>query len=349
LKTMRILLIGNFAPPYEEENLHNLSLLNRLEADGHQCTVLNISQNPANNEKIIDTKGMPDFARKLLHHCRKKDVVHFLTKGYLRVGLLKLMASIFVGKLFRLKTVITFHSELFSILGQMRSPFGGTQTLNTSFFLVDKIIYNDRDTYEVASMYRKKSNFELIPSFVHVPQEKQENSSKAIKKLRDKEKVIMFTNVKYPSYVFNILMSLINNNPFPPETGIVISFSERPVSKFHRIIEDTGSKLSDSLIFIEPDDLSATLLAFSKTEIIIRPLSCDGETFFERFSASAAKAFRSNSNIYFPGGLVFIKEGRTADMCVNVINTMLSTEPAEIPELKTAEPYTRIKQIYKER
>lgn len=344
---MRILLIGNFAPPYEEENLHNLSLLNMLENDGHQCTVLNISQNSANNEKIINTKSVLDFSRKLLSHSRKKDVLHFLTKGYLRVGLLKLMASIFVGKLFRLRTVITFHSELFSILGQMRSPFGGTQTLNTSFFLVDKIIYNDRDTFEVASMYRKKSNFELIPSFVNVPQEKQENGSRVLRKLQDKEKVIMFTNVKYPSYVFNVLMSLINNNPFPPETGIAISFSEKPASKFHRIIKEAGSELSDSLIFIEPDDLSSTLHAFSKSEIIVRPLSCDGETFFERFSASASKTFRSNNNIYFPGGLIFVKEGRTADMCVNVIKTMVSTVTADIP-LKTSDPYTRIKQIYEE-
>lgn len=345
---MRILLIGNFAPPYEEENLHNLSLMNRLETDGHHCTVLNISKNPANNEKIIDTKSVPDYVRKLLRHSRKKDVVHFLTKGYLRVGLLKLMASIFVGKLFRLKTVITFHSELFSILGQMRSPFGGTQTLNTSFFLVDKIIFNDRDTYEVASMYKKRANFELIPFFVHAPQDKQGNGSRTLKKLQEKEKVIMFTNVKYPSYVFNILISLINNNPFPPETGIVISFSEKPASKFHRIIEETGSNLSDTLIFIEPDDLSSTLLAFSKVEIIVRPLSCDGETFFERFSASAVKALHLNGNIYLSGGFVFIKEGRTADMCVNIINTMRLTRTAEMPELKNADPYSMIKHIYEE-
>jgi hypothetical protein len=292
---------------------------------------------------------MPGFVRRIFQHCRNKDVVQFLTKGYLRVGLLKLMASIFAGKLFRLKTVITLHSELFSILGQMRSPFGGTQTLNTSFFLVDKIIYNDKDTYDVASMYRKKSNFELLPSFVHIPQEKEQNASKTEKKLQEKEKVVIFTNVKYPSYVFNILISLINNNPFPPETGIVISFSEKPASKFQRIIEEAGSKMSDSLIFIEPDDLDSTLLAFSKAQIVVRPLSCDGETFFERFSVSAAKTIQLNGNIYFPGGLVFVKEGRTADMCVNVINTMLSSKPADIQELKSGDPYTRIKQIYEER
>jgi len=345
---MRILLIGNFAPPYEEENLHNLSLLNMLENDGHQCTVLNISENPSKNPKIVDTKSVLGFACTLLHHCRKKDVIHFLTKGYLRVGLLKLMASIFAGKLFRLKTVITFHSELFSILGQMRSPFGGTQTLNTSFFLADKIIYNDRDTYEVASMYRKKANFELVPSFVHVPQENPEKASRVFRRLQEKEKVIMFTNVKYPSYVFNIIMSLIKNNLFPPGTGIVISFSEKPASKFHRMIEESGGKLSEDMIFVEHDDLQSTMLAFSKADIIIRPLSCDGETFFERFSASAAKTLRSENSIYFPGTLVFVKEGRTADMCANFINTMLSAGPADIPELKNTDPYTRIKQIYEE-
>ncbi len=51
---MKILLIGNFAPPYEEENLHNLSLFNRLTDDGHQCTVINISANPSAVEGFID-------------------------------------------------------------------------------------------------------------------------------------------------------------------------------------------------------------------------------------------------------------------------------------------------------
>jgi hypothetical protein len=168
---MKILLIGNFAPPYEEENLHNISLLTRLVDDGHECTVINISETPARDSAIINASNNISYLFKLLRHSLNKDVIHFLTKGYLRVGLLKLMLSIVAGTLFRTKKILTIHSEFFSILGQMRSPFGGTQTLNTSFSLADKIIFTDKDTYNVAKMYQKKTNFELVPSFIYIPEE----------------------------------------------------------------------------------------------------------------------------------------------------------------------------------
>ncbi|HDH05140.1 MAG TPA: glycosyltransferase family 1 protein [Nitrospirae bacterium] len=345
---MRILLIGNFAPPYEEENLHNLSFLKKLEEDGHECSVINISENPSNEEKIVDAKSLPVFVLKLLRNCRKKDVVHFSTKGYLRLGLLKLMTSILVGKFFRIKSIITFHSELFSILGQMRSPFGGTQTLFTTFFFADKIIFADRDTYNVATMYMKKSNFELIPSFIYTPEDIKENESLTLKKLKDKEKVIVFANVKYPSFLFEILQELLTNYPLPSGAGIVISLSEKPAGKLQHAIEETGRGLADNLVFIAPDDIRSILTACSRADIILRPLSCEGATYFESFSVSVRKTMHSGNYIYFPGGLVFVREGKTAEMCVKIINTLLSAEPDTIPELKAEDSYKKIIKIYQE-
>ena len=345
---MRILLIGNFAPPYEEENLHNLSLLKKLEEDGHECSVINISENPSNEERFTDAKSLPVFVLKLLRNCRKKDVIHFSTKGYLRLGLLKLMTSILAAKFFRVKSVITFHSELFSILGQMRSPFGGTQTLFTSFFFADKIIFADRDTYDVATMYMKKSNFELIPSFIYAPCNIAENETSTFKKLKGKEKVIVFANVRYPSFLFEILQELLTNYPLPSDTGIVISLPEKYAGKLQHAIEETGRELMDNLIFIEPDDIQSILTAYSKADIILRPLSCEGATYFESFTVSAKKTLHLNNYIYFPAGLLFIREGKTAEMCVKIINTLLSVESGTIPELKAEDSYKKTIRIYRE-
>jgi hypothetical protein len=345
---MRILLIGNFAPPYEDENLCNLSLLKKLEEDGHECSVINISENPSKDKGFVDAVSFIKFTFKLLRQCRKKDVVHFSTKGYLRLGLLKLMASILVSTLYRAKSVITIHSEFFSILGQMRSPFGGTQTLYTSFFFADKIICADKDTYDVASIYKKKSGFELIPSFIYIPDEIADNETSTLEKLKNRERVIIFSNVKYPSFLFDVLTELISNNPVPPDTGIVISLSEQPSSKLRHAIEETGKDLTDSLIFVESDDLRTTLMAYSRADIILRPMSCEGHTFFESFTISVKKAFHSGSNIYFPGGLVFVKEGRTKEMCVQIINTLLSAKVDLPPELKSEDSYTKIIKIYEE-
>ncbi|GBD97320.1 MAG TPA: hypothetical protein ENG83_07765 [Nitrospirae bacterium] len=343
---MRILLIGNFAPPYEEENLHNLSLLKKLEEDGHECSVINISENPSSEERFTNAKSLPVFVLKLLRNCRRKDIVHFSTKGYLRLGLLKLMISILAAKIFRIKSIITFHSELFSILGQMRSPLG--QTLFTSFLFADKIIFADRDTYDMANMYRKKSNFELIPSFIYTPGNIAENETSTFKKLKDKEKVIVFANVRYPSFLFEILQELLTKYPPPSGTGIVISFPEKHADKLQHAIEETGRDLMDSLIFIAPDDIQSILTAYSRADIILRPLSCEGAICFESFAVSVKRTVHINNCIYFPESLLFIKEGKTGQMCVRIINTMLSVESDPPPELEVQDSYAKIIKIYGE-
>ena len=244
---MKILLIGNFTPPYEEENLYNLSLLEKLEADGHKCSIINASSNPSKDKRFVDTKSYFDFTFKLLRMCRGKDVIHFLTKGYLRLGLLKLMTSILVGKLFRAKSFITIHSELFSIQGQMRSPVGGRQTLFTAFTFADRIICSDKDTYNVAYMYMRKTNFELIPSFIHIPDQVRTQESPALKKLRSKRKIIIFSNVKYPSFLFEILKVMVSNYPLPSDVGLVISLSEKPSAKLQHVIEEAGKEFNRQL------------------------------------------------------------------------------------------------------
>jgi hypothetical protein len=343
---MKIVLIGNFAPPYEEENLHNLSFLRKLEDDGHECSVINTSLNPAGDKKFVNTGSYIDFVIKLLRICWGKDIVHFSTKGYLRLGLLKLMTSILIGKFFRAKTFITIHSELFSIQGQMRSPVGGRQTLFTSFTFADKIICADKDTYHVASLYMRKSNFELIPTFVYIPGDISTQETPLLSKLKNKEKVIIFSNVKYPSFLFDILREMISDNALPPNIALVISLSEKPSGKFQHVLEETGKDLADNLVFIEPDDLQTTLRAYAKADIIIRPLSCDGITFFEGFSISVKKLLRSGDYVYTPSGLIFVKEGETAGMCVCIINTMLCMEKETISDLKIEESYKRIKNLY---
>jgi hypothetical protein len=343
---MRILLIGNFAPPFEEENLQNISLYNKLLEDGHECSVINISGNPSSDRRFIDTDGSIDYFSKLITHGRKKEVIHFSTKGYLRVGLLKLMLSIFVAKVYGARSIITFHSELFSILGQMRSPFGGTQTLFTSFFLADRIMFADKDTLDVAAMYKKKPNFELVPSFVYAPDKIINEESDISVRLKDKNKVIMFANPVHASFVSEILRELLTGLPLPPATGIVISLPEGSESSFRRETEEIASSLKSNLVFIKPDDVESTLAALSRADMIVRPLSCDGQTFFESFTLSARTISRSGSFIYFPAGTVLVKEGSAAGLCAKIFNTMLSEEPAPPDGFKTGGPCEEIIRIY---
>ncbi len=343
---MRILLIGNFAPPYEEESLHNLSFMKKLESDGHECTVINTSEHSATDNKFIESRSYIHFSFTLLSACRNQDVVHFFTKGYLRLGLLKLMTSILVGTLYRARTFITIHSELFSIAGQMRSPVGGRQTLFTAFTVAGKIICADKDTYDVAAMYMKKSNFELIPSFIHFPDDTIEVGSALLEKLEPIKKIIVFSNVQYPSFTFDILDKFLTDYPLPSDTAIVAAVTEKPTSKMKHLLEEEGKSIGENLHLIDADDLNAVMAAHSRADIILRPMSCDGTTFFKSFAISVKKTLRSGSYLYFPNGLLFVKEGDTTEMCACIINTLLCVETGKLPEIKDKDSYARIVNLY---
>jgi|Deesub1362A_J573_1020465.scaffolds.fasta_scaffold00169_21 hypothetical protein len=345
---MRILLIGNFAPPYEEESVCNISLLKRLQSDGNECMAINISESPPAEKEFIHSRGYIDFVLKLMRHAWGKDVIHFSTKGYLRLGLLKLMTSILIGRLFNARTVITIHSELFSIMGQMRSPVGGRQTLFTSFALAHKIICEDRDTYEVADIFKRRHNLVMIPSFICIPEEMKGHKSKLMAKLQDKKRVIAFSNIQYPSFIFDILDNLLGL-PLDTGTGVIISISERPSIKLQHVLEEKARKVSKDLIFIESDDILSSMEAHSRADIILRPLSCEGRTFFSDFTVSVKRPVYTGEYVYYPNSLLFVKEGETAGLCAHIIHQLLMEKKEYMPRSEPEDFYQKIKGIYEGR
>lgn len=342
---MRILLIGNFAPPYEDENLHNISILKRLKEEGNECSVINISGHPSKEKEFVNSKSYIDFVFKVIRHAWGKDVVHFFTKGYTRLGLLQLMTSIFVGRFFRARAIVSLHSEFFSVIGQMRSKVGGQQTVYLSFSFAHKIIFGDKDTYDVASRYKRKHNFELMPLFINRDKELKENETPALRKLKDKKKIILFSNVQYPSLLFDILSSLLSHTHVN-DIGIVISVSETPSTKLQHLLEEDGHDISGNMVFIGYDDMKLLSKAYGISDLIVRPMSCDGEIFFQDFAVYVRRTERSENYVYFLSSLVFVKEGETADLCACIISDILSKEPDAPHTLQSEDFYAKVRKMY---
>jgi hypothetical protein len=342
---MKILLIGNFAPPYEEENLYNHSLLTRLRGEGHDCSVLNISENPSSENGIHDINNYFDFILKLVRLARKREVIHFLTRGYTRLGLLKLALAVFFGRLFRVKTVISFHSELLSMIGLTRSPFGGQQTVRYAFSRAHKIIFEDRDTYNAASIYKRKDNFAFIPSFISIPENIKDSDSLRLTKLKDKKRIIVFSNVAYPSFLFEILNSMLAQPP-DSDIGIAVSLSEKPTAKLQHALEETGKPWKDSLIFLDAYDIQVHLAAYTSADLIVRPLSCDGSIFFRNIAVSLKRPVYTENCLYFPNSLILLKEGDIADLCAFIMNSITKEKTETTVEVPPKDFYLQIKELY---
>jgi hypothetical protein len=332
---MRILFIGNFAPPYEEESLHR-----------NDCCVINISENPSRDSKIIDIKNYIDYIWKLIRLGRKKDIIHFFTKGYTRLGLLRLALAVLVGWLYRSRPVVTFHSELLSIIGLTRSPFGGQQTVHFSFSKAHRLIFTDKDTYDIASAYKRADNFSLIPSFFSLPENLDETESLLFKKVEDKKKILFFSNVSFPSFVFKILDNLLSQ-PYDPDVGIIVSLTEKPSVKLQHGIEEIGGKWGGNLVFIDPENVKIVSESYSRADVILRVLSCDGKVFFPKLAVYLKKPVRTEDYVVFPTGLLLLKEGEIADVCSEIIQKALSEKTGIPSGFKEEDFFSRIKEIYR--
>lgn len=342
---MRILLIGNFAPPYEEESLHNLTLLAKFKQEGNSCRVINISGNPSVEEDFIDVKNYLDFVIKLIRYSFRSNVIHFSTKGYTRPGLMKLMTTVVFCKMMFKKTVITMHSELFSIFGQLRSKMGGQQLLNLSFSKADKVLCGDKHTYGVAALhYKVKDKFEIIPSFIHVPEDLKENELLILKKLQNMKKVVFFNNVRYPSLLFDVLNVLLSGY-FSQDVGIIISFSEKFSTKLQHAIAEAEKRLSGNLIFIDPTNIRLLSTAYAKADLILRNLSCDGKPLFDDIALCVRRPARAGNYAYFPLSLTLVKEGDVLDLCAHIFNNVLMERTEALPP-SGEDFYARIKEIY---
>ncbi|MBI4825938.1 MAG: glycosyltransferase [Nitrospirae bacterium] len=325
---MKILLIGNFAPPYEEESLHNLSLFNRLIAEGHECSAINISDNPSIEKGFIDNRNYVGFILKVLRYGFGKDAIHFLTKGYTRPGLMKMFTAIFLGRFMFSRTFITLHPELFSVFGQLRSKMGGQMLIHLSFSLSNRVICGDKHTYEVASIhYKSREKFAMIPSFIQIPSGMNSNEVIQIEKLKARKKVILFSNLRFPSLSFDILDILLRKY-LNAGTGIAVSFSEKFSSKLEHGIKDTGQRMSDNILFIDYSDHRMLSLAYASADMIIRPLSCDGKTLFDGIAVCVRKPETSAGQVFFPVSLSLVKEGDVSDTCSYLFNSFLMKDEA---------------------
>lgn len=338
---MRILLIGNFALPYEEENLHNLTLLNLLKKEGNICRVINISPTPSKEKGFINIRNYPDFIFKLVRYGLKMDVIHFLTKGYTRPGLMKLMTTVILSKLLFAKSVITLHSEMFSVFGRLRSKMGGQQLLRLSFFLTDKIICGDKHTCEIAmTHFKRKEKFVIIPSFIYLPDELKESELLFLRPLENKKRVIFFSDMKYPSLLFETLNTLLGKY-LTQDTDVMISFYKES-SRLRPLVEGRGT----NILFIDPEEKRLLTMAYAKADFVLRAPGCDGKTLFEDIAFVLKRTALLGSYLYFPLSLIFIKEGEVSDLCAYIFNNILA-EKAEVSPVPLSEDFFKmIKDVY---
>ena len=109
---MKIVLIGDYPPPYGGISVHVQQLARLLAQNGADCRVIDIERGAAPKEGAIRVNGYFEFLRRLLSFSSKGFVSHIHTNGHNFKSWLAIWVTMWAGFLFGRRNIVTVHSGL---------------------------------------------------------------------------------------------------------------------------------------------------------------------------------------------------------------------------------------------
>lgn len=109
---MKVLLIGDYPPPYGGISVHVQQLSRFVAQSGAECRVLDIEPGTTSKEGAIRVRGYSDFLWNLMTFFFRGYVSHIHTNGHNFKSWLAIWVVAWVGFLFRRRNVATLHSGL---------------------------------------------------------------------------------------------------------------------------------------------------------------------------------------------------------------------------------------------
>lgn len=109
---MKILLIGDYPPPYGGISVHVQQLAHFLRKNGAVCDVLDIEPGGEPKEEAIRVAGPWGFLQKLVSFSSKGYVSHIHTNGHNFKSWLAIAVTAWVGRLLGRRNIATVHSGL---------------------------------------------------------------------------------------------------------------------------------------------------------------------------------------------------------------------------------------------
>ena len=125
---MKIVLVGEFSPPYDALTLYNLALAEKHQAAGDQTEIVDMV-------RLHESGGshFVAFLRQLFAAARSAKQIHYLTHGYDRTSIFYLFFALIIGWLRGSAVDVTIHPELFAFFGPLRSHHVGKPLLKICF------------------------------------------------------------------------------------------------------------------------------------------------------------------------------------------------------------------------
>ena len=298
---MKIVLVGEFSPPYDALTIYNLTLLERHLAAGDQVDVVDMAQ-----LHQVEQSHFLAYLTQLFQMAYAAEQINYLTRGYDRTSIFYLFFALLIGRLCRCVVDVTIHPELFAFFGPLRSHHVGKPLLRLCFYLANKVCCGSEKVAEtVIDLGGGRAKCFVQPPLIRWPDE-PELPAELADFLDKKSAVVALFVAAESSFLRSEAVSLVRHwygrslqNPgfvIIPDAGVDVA-------------EIEGLQLEERFVWRDGGLAEITYL-LSRSSVVIRPLQSMGELFVPDYAFMLERPRRVGDYFDTGLGLTIIRKGK---------------------------------------
>lgn len=321
---MKILLVGNYPPPYGGISAHVETLARRLTHETNaMVTVLDVDMHAAAQQKdVVTTSSRISFMFSLLSMLFGVEVVHLHTNGHNNKSWLLISLVAILGKMTGKTAIVTVHSG--GAPSYISELTGLRKLLFQKFLrLYDSVIsVNDSIRASLQHWGVKRERLYCIPAYLGLRCEPQPLGDAALERFFTEHSPVLCSIVAFrPEYGLDTLLELCEKmRGANPDCGIVVIGSGGDSQKFRDMI--LAKRLSESFHLLIDSPPETTYAVLKKSAIFLRLTEYDGDAVSVREALSLGVAVVATDTAFRPSGVKTYAYGDMKQLIEVVTDTL---------------------------
>jgi glycosyltransferase involved in cell wall biosynthesis len=351
-RNIKVLLIGDYPPPYGGIAIHVQSLSNALNENCFDYEIFNIGESrKEKNSSYISVYNGFDLLLKLMIYRPGASHMHLHTNGHNEKSWILIFFCGLFASLLGLNRILTIHSGMAPDFLNNRVTFFKRLFIRLSLAFYKKVICVNREIADAAAKFSKrKSTFVLIPAFIAIGTIEEVSIPERAMGFIDAHCPIVCAVVLFsPEYGIELLIEAIRNiKEYSNEIGLIIIGGGKRSERYLNLEIESG--LDRSLLVMEELPPTSCLSIMSAADLFVRPSITDGDSISVREALSIGIPVLASGASPRPEGTILFKKGNLEDLIDKLIYCIENLELLKVErKMEESEGFEeRIFDIYRE-
>lgn len=321
---MKILLVGNYPPPYGGIAVHVQLLHRMLLREGIDCKVINLDPQAQVSDSYSTVNGPATFLLKVLLEGRGR-VVHLHTNGHNRKSWMIATVISWVGRLLRRPSLLTIHSGMAPDYIE-KSSYLNKLLIKLALIHQSSIVcVNEQIVHTLSKGDYQFSNTVLMPAFLFDEKELSELNETQQQQLSQYQPLLSTVAFFRPEYGIELLIeALASLKEQFPKIGCVVMGSGEGKDRLQQMAQEYG--VADHLLWYGDLEHDKCLSVIKSSQLFVRPTLADGDSISVREAIQLGVPVVASDTGHRPESVILFKPGNAqelAEQCALALNKNL--------------------------